>query len=269
MSTTGPQPEEFARALLRQLGLSYAEDLNFIARRLGLTIREVDSQNFEGALIRVRGRARGIIAVRRGIREVGRKRFTICHELAHMVLVGHGALGDLICTNPGAEAWDQIILAHEEAADRFASELLLPGDAVREFVEAHGVSLRTARQLGERFCASLTATILKCVSVADTPCAAVVSTGGVISRVKISRRFGHTIQRGRSLRSDTLAWHLTAGGHDGEEEGMVPCDAWFGRRECASTPEVFLRENSILLPYYDKVLTVLTTDAEHRDCGRT
>ena len=81
MASAAHQPEEFARALTERFGLIPPVNLHDLARRIGLEIREVDTEDLEGALIRVPGRARGIIAVRRGIQPVGRYRFTVAHEL--------------------------------------------------------------------------------------------------------------------------------------------------------------------------------------------
>src|SRR6266481_2455305 len=60
----------YARALARELPLEHG-DLRAIASRLGLQVREVDADGFDGALIRAREIPLGTIAVRQSIREAG------------------------------------------------------------------------------------------------------------------------------------------------------------------------------------------------------
>src|ERR1051325_10675045 len=114
------RPEDFACALLAKFKMSKA-DLPDLASRIGLKIREVGSVGFEGALMRVPNKPIGIIAIKKDIREPGRKRFTIGHEIGHYILPGHG---DTVCKSADIGSSrggsDQ-----EVAANRFASELLL------------------------------------------------------------------------------------------------------------------------------------------------
>ena len=87
-----PRPEDFARALLSRLEIQQPADLELVASAIGLRIRKVNSTGFEGTMRRMPGRALGIVAVRAGIRGIGRERFTIAHEIGHYVLPGHGTM---------------------------------------------------------------------------------------------------------------------------------------------------------------------------------
>lgn len=118
-------PAVFARQLLARLGLSVAGDLHTLTNRLHLTLKEVDSQDFEGVLVCRADRSKGIIAINRNIREPGRKRFAICHEIAHFVMPGHGIDG-CICKSEDIESWRKGAPDYEIEANEFASELLLP-----------------------------------------------------------------------------------------------------------------------------------------------
>src|SRR5438552_18172004 len=71
----------YARALARELPLEHG-DLRAIASRLGLQVREVDADGFDGALIRAREIPLGTIAVRQSIREAGSKNFTLANVIA-------------------------------------------------------------------------------------------------------------------------------------------------------------------------------------------
>lgn len=261
------QPEDFARALLSRLGITRADDLNDLARRIGLSIREVDARGFEAALVRARGRSRGIIAVRRDIGDSGRRRFGVAHEIGHYVLPGHGSSG-AACTSDSIDYWersdeDEPMLQHsvgtqESAANHFAAELLLPSSLIAPIVAAQSVSVSTARWVAESFHASLTAAALKCVEVAPEACALVVSTNGVVKFVKPNRMFGCVISPGRVLKSDTKAFHLTEDVEHNSDFGAVRNGSWLD----ASNPEtpLPLHEDSVSLPDYGKVLTILTFD---------
>lgn len=52
LSKLAPSPEAYARSLLSQLKLRRIGDINSFAALLGLRIKEVDSDGFEGALVR-------------------------------------------------------------------------------------------------------------------------------------------------------------------------------------------------------------------------
>lgn len=87
--------------------------------------------------------------------------FTLCHELGHMVTRTDAACWKFVVPNdsqPEVERW----------CERFASELLLPADAVRDVASSFGVTeatpvqdVETARRIAGRFKASIRATSLR------------------------------------------------------------------------------------------------------------
>jgi len=117
MERSVSSPEVFARELMSQLDLRRVGKLSDLTSRLGLSVKEVDSDDFEGVLICREDRSKGIIAVRRTIREEGRKRFAICHEIGHYILPGHGAR-QCICKTDDIESWRKSMPEQELAANR-------------------------------------------------------------------------------------------------------------------------------------------------------
>jgi len=109
-----------AAALRAELEIAPKADLDQIAVQLGLTIVEVDSQSFEGALLRSSRDLSGRILVRRGIRESGRRRFTIAHEIGHYILHEDHQIP---CSPRVIEGWKEGQPKPEREADTFASEL--------------------------------------------------------------------------------------------------------------------------------------------------
>ena len=62
-------PSELASELTSRLGVSGKPDLVDVAHRIGLRVREVDAEAFEGSLVRALDAPMGIIAFKRSIRE--------------------------------------------------------------------------------------------------------------------------------------------------------------------------------------------------------
>jgi len=124
--TVNHDPEDYARALLSFPRFERVANVDELAERMDLSIRDVESTNFEGALVRIPERSGGIIAVNRAIRELGRRNFTIAHEIGHFILPGHG-IEECHCKSAEIESWRKnVIRAQEFEANRFASEYCSP-----------------------------------------------------------------------------------------------------------------------------------------------
>lgn len=255
MATASNVPEEYARALLSHLRHERVSDIETLAGEIGLTVREVDAVNFEGALIRVPNKPRGIVAVKQSIREPGRRNFTIAHEIAHFILPGHG-LEECYCKSTEIESWQKnVIRSQELAANAFASELLLPSRHLYPIVNGKELTIALAKELSAQFNTSLTATLVKCAKVTEEVCAVICSVDGVIKWSQKSEGFYHFIPYTR-LASDTLAGRLFASSTDSEFSGEVLANSWIESNKIER--DLKLWEESILLPYYNSVLTILT-----------
>src|SRR6516225_3233020 len=114
----------YARALSRELQGARASLVRF-APRLGLEIREVNANSFDGALVRARDIPCGVILIRKSIQERGRKHFTLAHELGHYLLPNHDHT-ELACTKSDIGNWSDGSKQTEREADEFAAELLMP-----------------------------------------------------------------------------------------------------------------------------------------------
>src|SRR5258706_7452542 len=176
----------YARALARELPLEHG-DLRAIASRLGLQVREVDADGFDGALIRAREIPLGTIAVRQSIREAGRKNFTLAHEIAHFLLPDHDQT-ELVCTKSDIGNWGDWSRELEREADEFAAELLLPASAVQPIVESAQPSLQVIEKIAQRFHTSLSAAAWRYCDLAEQSCAIVWGTN---DRIELSERSRH------------------------------------------------------------------------------
>ena len=93
----------YARVLARELG-NARRTLPDVASRLGLEIREVNADGFDGALVRAQEIPYGVVVIRKSIREPARKRFTLAHELGHFLLPDHDRT-ELVCTKSDIGNW--------------------------------------------------------------------------------------------------------------------------------------------------------------------
>ena len=252
-------PEAYARSLLSQLKQRRIGDIYSFAALLGLKIKEVDSDTFEGALIRVPQRLKGIVAIKRDIREDGRKRFTFCHEVGHFVLPGHGTT-DCICLSEEVESWRKNMPEQELAANQFAAELLLPYREVEPFVKKTDVTVKLAKKVSSEFEASLTAATLKCVDVTAERCAVVFSVAGLIKWFHRNENFHYFIRVNQKVSDESYAAQLFSGRPIDEPFGAVPADAWLEVESLPSNARIW--EDSILLPTYNSTITILTIHRE-------
>ena len=69
------EPETYARALLERLTIAGVPDVRAIASALKVRLHEKALERCDGMLVRVKGTARGVIAVKNSMREETRKRF--------------------------------------------------------------------------------------------------------------------------------------------------------------------------------------------------
>jgi len=189
-----------------------------VAAAIGLGVREVKSTGFDGALQRIRWEARGIVAVR-GSMGLGRTRFTIAHEIGHYVF-HHGAM-TTVCHSTDIEAGTINSSNDEEvAANRFASELLLPVDHIGRIIREQCISLNTIKSIARQFKTSLTAAVIQGMAVTAEPCAAVVTVDGVVRFYKPSNSWKYFIPVGSRLDGRSMAARLDL--REGEATGKVP-----------------------------------------------
>ncbi len=245
------EPEDFARILLKELGIKRANNPEQIASKLRLEIQEVDFDNLEGALVFRVDRTKGIISINKNIKEFGRKQFTICHEIGHYVLPHHGSVR---CGSKEIESWSRKIDTHEVEANRFASELLLPKQVIYPLVK-NEATIDKAKSIANEFGTSLTSTLLKCSEVTDEECAVIWSVAGKIVWVKRNENFRFFIPI-KHLDRQSVAFDLFSESSNLEGEKTVPTEAWLSNDDFLSDFEIW--EDSILMPNYNGVLTLIT-----------
>jgi Zn-dependent peptidase ImmA (M78 family) len=245
------EPEDFARTLLAELNIKRANKPEEIAKRLRLTIEDVDFDNLEGALVFRVDRTKGIISINKNIKEIGRRNFTICHEIGHFVLPDHGSVQ---CNSKEIESWSGKINAQEVEANRFASELLLPKKEIYPRVN-NKATIEVAKEIAKDFNTSLTATLLKCSEVTDESCAVVWSVSGRIEWVRKNENFRFFIPK-KDVDNNSVAHNLFQNNLKRSEEKAVYAETWVSNDNIPSDLEIW--EDSISMPNYNGVLSLLT-----------
>ena len=203
---------------------------------------------------------RGIICVRAGMDETGRRRFSIAHELGHWEL--HNDSQWFVCSS--ADLRDYKKSPQEIEANTFAAELLMPTRMVAPRCEKPLPTLELVKGIANEFDVSLTAAALRVLYLTKHECVLVASQGRQIKWWKPnSDRFGVFLEKGQPLNTESLAWHAFNGEADASVMEEVPIDAWFPNRP--SQANFAVTEQSLHLPRYDTVLTLLTIDDADED----
>lgn len=248
------KPEFFAAELLTLGEWKRPLFLENVARALDLEVRDRETKAYEGLLLRRCHRLGGIISIRRGIREPGRRRFTIAHEIGHYTL-NHQRTH--VCTYSDINGWTESDVTEEVAANRFATELLLPKDEISRLVAERGVSIKTAEFLKRRFAVSLTTAAKRCVEVAKISCALVIVVNRVIHRYHRSCIWPFRFSTRIPVSKDSFAIKLFDGVSQTFARGRVKARVWVDIEEVSDFyTELF--EDSVYLPSYKTSLSLLT-----------
>jgi hypothetical protein len=244
------QAAVYAKALRAELRLKGRVDLHRIAETLNLSVREKDLVGCDGALLRSMTGSKGIIVVRQSIREFGRKRFTIAHELGHLILEG----GSAACISSDIGQWAETKHS-EKNADEFAAELLIPSEEVQSLINSEKPSLQLIRRVAEQYETSLSASGWRFCDIVSVPCAIIWSTNGVIQWFRKSDSFAFFLRRGVAVPDASYAMAAHKGQEVPDEPEPLPAREWIEHSRILEGAEIW--EQSVRLPWYDSALTLL------------
>lgn len=245
------KPSLIAQALLEELNVDGVPDVRAVASALAVGIEEADV-SFDGALVRIKGSTEGLIAVRQSIREVGRKNFTIAHELGHLLLPGHDE--STVCMQTDVETWETGLPRQELEANEFAGELLLPTRIVSSLFSREKPSFELIESVAQKFSTSLTATAYRFVELTGHACALVWSERGAAKWFARSAEFVHWIRLRERLDARTLAADCFANQHASDGQERVSASAWL---QGHVPDDAQLLEQTRCMPSYSGALTLL------------
>ena len=247
---------ERARRFLRDAKcISVPVDLACLAAAANAKIKVVaDLRNDEsGQTTKIGGK--NFIVVNGNHREE-RQRFTVLHELGHIVL-------GLPSRHGGSMLKTETLLRYRERpeeevlCDVFAAECLLPYESFRHEAAVSDISMNTVKSLAAAYEASLTATGSRFAFNTNAPCAFVLSEAGrvrYVSRSRELRELKGWIRFGMPVSRDSVAGRLIRDGSTTEDYDEIAADLWFDR----SIPNrPFVAEESILLHEWTQCLSLL------------
>jgi len=250
---------ERARRFLKDAGcISVPVDFACLAATANAKIKVVgDLRNDEsGQTTHVGGKH--LIIVNGNHREE-RQRFTVLHELGHIVL-------ELPSRHDGSTLTTETLLRYRERpeeevlCDVFAAECLLPYECFRSEVAASEISMDTVKSLATAYKASLTATGSRFAFNSNAPCAFVLSEAGrvrYVSRSRELRELKGWIPFGMPVSRDSVAGRLISDGSTTEDYDEIAADLWF-ERSIPNRP--FVAEESLLLRDWTQCLSLLWFD---------
>ena len=204
-------------------------------------------------------RGKHVIIVNGNHREE-RQRFTVLHEIAHIVL------GLPSQHHDGTTLKTEALLRYrrrpeeEVLCDVFAAECLLPYDLFAKEIADADISLDAVKSLAAKYKASLTVTGSRFAVNVDQPCAFVLSEGGrtrYVSRSNDLKELKGWIGFNVPVPQGSVAHRLIQGGSKTEDCDKLPTDVWFdgGIR---SRPLVV--EEAILLGEWNQCLSLIWFD---------
>ena len=188
-----------------------------------------------------------------------RQRFTVLHEIAHIVL-------GLPSQHHGATLKIDVLLRYgrrpeeEVLCDIFAAECLLPYDLFVRQVADRDISLDTVKSLAEEYKASLTATGSRFALNANEPCAFVLSEEGrtrYVSRSKYLSELKGWINSNVPVPQGSVAHRLIQSDSKTEDYDQLPTEVWF---DGGIRNRPLVEEEAILLREWNQCLSLIWFD---------
>lgn len=243
-----------ASRMIKDLYISSPEEIRVedIAMLNGVLVREGGLEGADARLLR--SGDNGIIRINSNIRELGRKRFAMAHELGHWKL--HQRLSQYWDCSDG-DMSNYVGSSSEVEANIFAGELLMPSRLFMPACRRGDPSIELLKSLTKEFSTSLTSTAVKYVEDAKEICLVVFSEQGKVKwwRGKEEYRAETWIDAGQRIDSESAAWDCFKDGVTITSMQKVPKTCWFQNLQKYEKFEVY--EQAMKLGNYPITLSLL------------
>ncbi|WP_213958035.1 MULTISPECIES: ImmA/IrrE family metallo-endopeptidase [unclassified Variovorax] len=213
-----------ARQFMRGLDLSNIDqDLSVYTRKVDAKITYEEMGDGESGYTLTRRNGKSTIVINE-VERRERQRFSVCHEVAHLVL-------GLASNHQETPSWSYAKREDNEiACDIFASELLMPFDVFKLDVDQEEPSFDLVERLRAKYGASFAACASRLAAVTDYPCAFVFMNSTVVryaSRSKALRDLNAWVEMRSPIPHESVALRLIQGGEWSGEDSRVSQDVWF------------------------------------------
>jgi len=249
-------PAAEALSLWKWYGLESPKDLVLEDLAMALGIVVIDGRLDSAAARLVRSGEQGIVRVSDRIREPGRRRFAIAHEIGHWRL--HQKQSHLLaCTD------DDMLARYgasrlEVEASIFAGSLLMPADLFLDYANRRRPTRNVISGLCGYFNTTLTATALRFVETAGDYYVFVLSEKNRIRWWRASEAFGDHelwIEHKTQLPRHSAAACFFRGEAVPAKPQHVDLRDWLGDLPCISGETII--EQAFALPSYGQVISIL------------
>ena len=154
-------PECYAQDIVCAMKLTPPIDIYAVCEAFDIKVYNEDIKTAEAFLIVSQGK-KSIIINEKKIPYIQRQRFTIAHEVGHFFIPWHGS--QYKCKHIGDFNTPDI---HENEANIFASELLVPTASITETTKGKTVTLELIKELAHEYSVSLVAMARKVIENTD------------------------------------------------------------------------------------------------------
>jgi hypothetical protein len=252
------QTRSRARSFLAGLGKLLTPDVDAYVRAAKARIRYEALDDGEAGFTTPKG-DRFVITINSSeSRE--RQRFTICHEVAHIVLGLPSAHGEV-------PSWSYAKRDPNETwCDIFASELLMPYELFEQQISDGDPSIEVIEALAVHFSASFPATASRYASLVKFPCAHVIMDRGVVRYASPNapfRRRGIRMSMKCPIPQGSIAVRLRQAGESSSAVGQVAQDIWL--ENCEDGYELW--ELSRHYAKFDQTISVLWCTEDELPAG--
>jgi Zn-dependent peptidase ImmA (M78 family) len=215
--------QQAARAFLAPLDVSGIQnDLSPYAEAADAILRFEPLNEGECGFTVTKPGGRHVITVNELEREE-RQRFTVCHEIGHIVL-------KLPSRHEELPSWSFAKRDLNEIwCDVFAAELLMPYRQFRARMPPGEPDVTVIARLAGEFKTSYPAAASRYATLADLPCAFVTMQAGVVryaARSTALRQARGWITPRTPIPRGSIAYRLRSAGESASESGAVPQDVW-------------------------------------------
>lgn len=255
MTSTG---QLAAIKLMQEIGITEPNQISveLIAAGLGATVIEKELSNSDGRI--VFGNKRTLITINKNIEYEGKRRFTIAHEIGHLVL----HKGQFEIHNDNDATLEYFKKGHQETeANEFASELLMPESVFRNISDEYEFSPALLQFLADHFKTSITSVAYRYFKYGIHPVCLIYSYNNVVKYWMRPDNYDHfLIDRTRLTPPDdsvATEYFRDKKTHPKLQKQEIWKSTWFELKSWENDSDFKFFEYCIIAPRYNTVLSIV------------